>query len=123
MKNNIGTYFEIAVTEMDRAVSFYSFVFNCKFEKESIHQSEMALFSYNDSGLGITGALAKGESYTPSLAGSLIYLSTADIDSSMSKIKEKGGHELFPKTKVHNIGFTAEFKDSEGNRIGLFQGI
>ena len=117
---NIGTYFEIPVTNMDRAVDFYSFVFGCEFSKDTIHDCEMAFFPFNE-GAGITGALAKGEVYKPSLEGSLIYLSTEDIEDVMNKVKEKGGCELFPKTEVPELGFSAEFKDCEGNRIALFQ--
>ena len=118
--SNIGTYFEIPVKDMIRAIDFYSFVFDCEFFRETIHGNEMAFFPLNE-GKGVSGALAKGEIYKPSLEGSLIYLSSSDIDSTMKKVKEKGGEELFPKTEVPGLGFSAEFKDSEGNRIALFQ--
>jgi hypothetical protein len=118
--SNIGTYFEIPVTDMDRAINFYSFVFGCEFSKDTIHDCEMAFFPFKE-GAGITGALAKGEIYKPSLEGSLVYLTTTDIDGVMNKVKEKGGSELFPKTEVPDLGFSAEFKDSEGNRVALFQ--
>ena len=81
----------------------------------------MAFFPFNKDTPGITGALAKGEVYKPSTEGSLVYFSTSDIDSILNKVKEKGGQELFPKTKVPELGFSAEFKDCEGNRVALFQ--
>ena len=118
--SNLGTYFEIPVTDMDRAIDFYSSIFNCEFEKDIIHDCEMAFFPFAK-GEGITGALAKGEIYKPSIEGSLIYLATPDIDQVMHKVIEKGGSELFPKTEVTGLGFSAEFKDSEGNRVALFQ--
>lgn len=120
--SNIGTYFEIPVTDMDRAIDFYSFVFECEFSKDTIHDCEMAFFPFEE-GEGITGALAKGDIYKPSIEGSLIYLATQDIDAVMGKVIQKGGSELFPKTEVPNLGYSAEFKDSEGNRIALFQGL
>lgn len=119
--NNIGTYFEIPVTDMERAIDFYSHVFEISFTKEVIHGSEMAHFPISDDGPGIGGSLAKGEIYVPTTKGCLIYLSTASIDSTMKRALEKGGEELFPKTAVTNLGFSAEFKDSEGNRIALFE--
>jgi predicted enzyme related to lactoylglutathione lyase len=118
--SNIGTYFEIPVVDIDRAIDFYSFVFECEFIKDIIHDCEMAFFPFTE-GAGITGALAKGKIYKPSIEGSLIYLSTDDIDSVMKKVFEKGGSELFPKTEVPELGYSAEFKDCEGNRIALFQ--
>ena len=119
--SNIGTYFEIPVIDMDRAVDFYSHVFECRFSREVIHGCEMAFFPYEKGRNGISGGLVKGEIYKPSIEGSLVYLSTSDIDSTMGKAKEKGASELFPKTSVPGMGYSAEFKDSEGNRVALFQ--
>lgn len=118
---NLATYFEIPVNDMDRAIEFYSFVFECEFFKDLIHGCEMAFFPFNEEAPGITGALAKGEIYKPSLDGCLIYLATENIDKVMHKVLEKGGAELFPKTEVPELGYSAEFKDCEGNRIALFQ--
>ena len=118
---NIGTYFEIPVSNMDRAIKFYSSVFECEFVKETIHGNEMAFFPFDVQKKGITGGLAKGESYKPSLNGSLIYLSTKDADGMLKKITASGGKILFPKTLVPGLGYSAEFKDSEGNRVALFQ--
>ncbi|MBC86728.1 MAG: glyoxalase [Bdellovibrionaceae bacterium] len=119
--NNIGTYFEIPVTDMDRAIEFYSKVFNIEFIKEEIHGCEMAFFPFSERGTGISGSLAKGEVYKPSVEGCLIYLSTENIDQTMAKAIEAGAEELFPETQVPNIGHSAEFKDCEGNRIALFE--
>ena len=118
---NIGTYFEIPVINMDRAKKFYAAVFGCDFSKEEVHGNEMALFPYNGSSSGITGALAKGEIYRPSTSGSLIYLSTSNIDSTLEKVLLQNGEVLFPKTTAGKYGYVAEFKDSEGNRIALFE--
>jgi predicted enzyme related to lactoylglutathione lyase len=118
---NIGSYFEIPVTDLDRAMKFYSSVFNCEFSKEEIHGNEMAFFPFNGEKSGITGALAKGEIYKPSTSGSLIYLSTNNVEKTLEKIKTLGGEILFPKTAAGEYGYVAEFKDLEGNRIALFE--
>jgi len=119
--NNIGSYFEIPVNDLERAMKFYSFVFSCDFSLEVIHGNEMAFFPFNDGAPGITGALCKGEIYKPSIMGSLIYLHTSNIEETLKKVTEKHGEVLFPKTPVTGIGFVAEFKDCEGNRVALFQ--
>ena len=36
---------------------------------------------------------------------------------------KNGGNILYPKTSVGDLGFVAEFEDSEGNRIALHQSI
>ena len=120
---NIGTYFEIPVENMNRAMKFYSKVFECDFFKDNIHGNEMAFFPFDEKNKGITGALAKGEIYKPSISGSLIYLSTNNLDNTVQKITESGGEILFPKSEVPGYGWVAEFKDCEGNRVALFQKI
>lgn len=120
---NIGSYFEIPVENLDRAMKFYSSVFECSFEKDNIHGNEMAFFPFDQKSQGVTGALAKGETYKPSISGTLVYLSTTDLEKTIGKIAEAGGDILFPKTEVPSYGWVAEFKDSEGNRVGLFQRI
>lgn len=120
---NLGAYFEIPVKDMDRAINFYAHVFNVEFSKDTIHGCEMAFFPFSETGQGITGALAKGEIYKPSTEGTLIYLSTESIDESMARVRELGAEELFPKTLVPNIGYSAEFKDCEGNRVALFEAL
>lgn len=118
---NIGTYFEIPVDDLDRAIEFYSTVFECEFVKDNIHGNEMAFFPFDDKNQGITGALAKGEIYKPSISGTLMYLSTSNLEIAIRKIKDIGGEILFPKTEVTGYGWVAEFKDCEGNRVALFQ--
>jgi predicted enzyme related to lactoylglutathione lyase len=112
-------YFEIPVRNMDRAISFYSKTFDMTFERKEIDGNEMALFPYQPSGEGATGALAKGESYEPSLKGTRVYFSTQDIDATLRNAISSGGRLIYPKTDAGDYGFVAEFEDSEGNCIAL----
>ncbi len=118
---NVGAYFEIPVSDLDRAMKFYSKLLGCDFTRGSIHGNEMAFFPLHEGKMGITGALCQGEVYKPSLSGSLIYLATNDIEESLGRVVALSGEILFPKTSAGEWGEVAEFKDSEGNRIALFQ--
>jgi uncharacterized protein len=118
MKNPVG-YFEIPVHDLDRAISFYGTVFGYEFERATVDGNEMAWFPMHDDAPGISGALAKGESYTPATTGSLVYFSTDDIDDVLSRANANGGKTLYPKTSIGELGWVAEFEDSEGNRIAL----
>lgn len=60
------TYFEIPVLDLDRAIAFYSRLFGITLERAVIDGNAMALFPDAGDGRGITGALARGESYVPS---------------------------------------------------------
>jgi predicted enzyme related to lactoylglutathione lyase len=112
-------YFEIPVRDMDRAINFYSKTFDMTFERKKIDGNEMALFPYQPSGEGATGALAKGDSYEPSLKGTRVYFSTQDIDATLRNAISSGGRLIYPKTDTGDYGYVAEFEDSEGNCIAL----
>lgn len=68
---------------------------------------------------GELGALAKGSSYVPGKQGARIYFSTADIEETLRKTVAAGGKLLYPKTSIGELGWVAEFEDSEGNCIAL----
>jgi predicted enzyme related to lactoylglutathione lyase len=122
-KYNPVVYFEIPVTNMERAIKFYKSVLHFSFEKEVIDNNEMALFPFSDENAGISGALAKGEIYKPTKDGVVIYFNTLNIDETLKRAVENGGQLLYPKTSIGDLGFVAEFQDSEGNRIALHQSI
>lgn len=113
------TYFEIPVRDLDRAIRFYETVFGCRFERTSIDGNEMALFPDAGSVPGISGALAKGETYVPSERGTLVYFDTDDIDGVLERANKHGGKTLYPKTSIGKLGFVADIGDTEGNRVGL----
>lgn len=117
--SNPVVYFEIPVTDINRAVNFYASVFNFEFEKEIIDHNEMAIFPFHAENSGITGALAKGDIYKPTIDGTLIYFKSESIDETLRLAIENGGEILYPKTSNGAYGSVAEFKDSEGNRIAL----
>jgi predicted enzyme related to lactoylglutathione lyase len=119
-KSNPVVYFEIPVNNIDRAIKFYKTVFNFDFDKEIIDKNEMALFPFVEENSGISGALAKGEIYKPTKDGVVIYFKTQNIDETLKLATSNGGQILYPKTD-NGIGFVAEFEDTEGNRIALYQ--
>jgi predicted enzyme related to lactoylglutathione lyase len=119
-KSNPVVYFEIPVNNIDRAINFYKTVFNFDFDKEIIDKIEMALFPFANENTGISGALAKGEIYKPTKDGVVIYFKTENIDVTLKLATSNGGQILYPKTD-NGIGLVAEFEDTEGNRIALYQ--
>ncbi len=120
-KYNAVVYFEIPVVDIERAIAFYKSVFSFTFEREVIDNNEMALFPFAEENAGISGALAKGEIYKPTIDGVVIYFKTEDIDMTLKKVIGSGGQILYPKTSNGDLGFVAEFEDCEGNRIALHQ--
>ncbi|KOY88247.1 glyoxalase [bacterium 336/3] len=119
-KTNPVVYFEIPVYNIERAMKFYKEVFTFDFNKETIDNNEMALFPFAEKKSGISGALAKGEIYKPTKNGVVIYFNTENIDETLKLATSNGGKMLYPKTD-NGIGLVAEFEDTEGNRIALYQ--
>jgi predicted enzyme related to lactoylglutathione lyase len=118
MTNPVNS-FEIPVSDLDRAVHFYEAVFGYALERAEVDGNEFAWFPVDNDAPGISGALAKGESYTPSTAGTRIYFSVENIDATLAKVHAAGGKTMYPKTSVGELGYVAEFKDCDGNRIAL----
>ncbi|HFK5585905.1 TPA: VOC family protein [Elizabethkingia anophelis] len=123
-KTNPVVYFEIPVNDLQRAVKFYSAIFNFTFEKEIMDGYEMAFFTFEETKSGVTGALVKGDIYKPTKNGVILYFKTDSIEDTLKKVLEYGGSILYPKTLNEKFGFAvAEFEDSEGNRIALHQDL
>lgn len=118
MQNPVG-YFEIAVRNLDRATAFYTAVFGYDFERVEIDGNQMALFPLHEGSTGITGALAQGESYVPGQQGCRLYFYTASIAETLARAEGAGGKVLYPRTSIGDLGWVAEFEDSEGNCIAL----
>jgi len=118
MTLNPVSYFEIPVADMDRAIDFYEAVFSISLERTVIDGLDMALFPFDENGRGVSGALAKGDSYVPSRSGPRVYFSVESIDETLGQAISKGGRVAYPKTSVGDF-WVAEFEDSEGNQIAL----
>jgi uncharacterized protein len=119
--NNPVFHFEIPVTDMDRAITFYEGVFGYKLVKEEIDGYTMAFFPRKDGAPGASGALALGDVYKPSKQGAIIYFDVPDIDAVLRLASYRGAKVLYPKKDIGKAGYVAEFEDSEGNRIALSQ--
>ena len=63
---------------------------------------------------------------TPGLAasadGTVLYLNGGDdLQVSLNRVEGAGGHVLIPKTLISpEVGYFAQFLDTEGNRVGLY---
>lgn len=117
--SNPVCHFEIAVTDMDRAIRFYTAVFGFEFETRAVDGYEMAFFPRSEDAPGASGALAKGDVYKPSHSGTIVYFDVPDIDDVLDRAKAEGARILYEKKDAGDAGFVAEIEDSEGNRIAL----
>ncbi len=118
---NIVTWFEIPVTDMERAKAFYSEVMQTGFKDDKVDDFKMAIFDHEES--AASGMLVQSEGYEPSKTAAVIYLNGGDdLSAPLERAVQNGGEVLFPKTAINDgkCGYFAHFSDSEGNRIGLY---
>ena len=117
------SWFEIPVINLERAMEFYSKVFQIDFETTEIDGHPMALFPSDESGPGCSGALAQGDSYVPSVDGPRVYFQVDDAEESVARALKLGSKLLYPVTRVSEDLLVAEFSDSEGNRLAISQNV
>lgn len=116
---NLIAHVEIPVANLERAMHFYSTVFEVTFgDVVTIHGNRMAYFPFEAGKNSASGALAEGQVYVPTVHGAIIYLNVDDMDAVIGRAIHEGSEMLFPKTGVGD-GFVAEITDSEGNRIAI----
>lgn len=116
--DNAIAWFDIPVTDLDRASAFYGEILGGTLERYQGNGIEGALFPC---GGPVCGTLLKGESFIPSHQGSVVYLGGGnDLDTVLSRVTGAGGKVLLPKTEIGGgRGSFAYFEDTEGNRVGL----
>lgn len=115
----VMAYFEIPISDMDRAVAFYSSVLGLTLTRETVDGYDMATFGGPADGSGASGALAKGDVYFPSKSGPILYFRVNSIDAVLARATAAGASILYPKKDIGAVGYVAEIEDSEGNRIAL----
>ncbi len=118
---NIVTWFEIPVTDMQRAKAFYGAVMETGFKDDEMDGFQMAIFDHEDPAVG--GMLVQAEGYEPTKTGAVIYLNGGDdLSVPLERAVQNGGEVLYPKTAINEgkCGYFAQFSDSEGNRIGIY---
>lgn len=117
-------HFEIPFDDGDRARSFYADAFGWNV----MHMPDMG---YTMVSTGPTeeqgppsepGFINGGMLQREAPVGSpVITVDVEDIDGTLEKIEKLGGTTVIAKQAVADMGFSAYFKDSEGNLIGLWQ--
>jgi predicted enzyme related to lactoylglutathione lyase len=118
-QKNPVNWFEIPVSDLERAKKFYESILEIELHKTEVGPLEMAWFPMANDAYGATGSLVKADGYKPSHDGSLVYFPVEDIDATLAKVKAQGGRTLLPKTGIGEFGFIAHIEDTEGNRLGL----
>ena len=123
MSTNTLCWTDIPVTNMDRAIKFYSAVLGHEVPKMSDGGVDYGLLPHeeqNASGCLCVGSDSAGSDNKPSQTGPLIYLSVEGrLDDAVKAVESNGGKVLEEKHQIGPHGFRAVIVDSEGNRLAL----
>ena len=121
MLDNAITWFEVPVSNFERAKKFYSTIYDYEMPETMVGPVRMGFFLYEQQLGRVGGAICFGQGYVPSLQGTLIYLNGgSDLNVVLNRIGKAGGKVLLPKTLIApEHGYFARFLDTEGNLIAL----
>jgi predicted enzyme related to lactoylglutathione lyase len=116
---NPSEWFEIPVSDIERATAFYSCIFRFEMLIERSGGSLMGSFCIDD---GVSaGPRISTHGMQTSCSGVLACLSGGnDLDKVLKQIRDAGGEVIVPKTMItREFGYFGVFLDTEGNRLVL----
>jgi predicted enzyme related to lactoylglutathione lyase len=121
MVRNALNWFEIPVSDFDRAKKFYAKIFDFDMPENQMGPNRMGFLLYELNEGGIGGAIVQGPGYMPTGEGTLVYLNGGkDLRVVLQRVEPAGGKILQEKTLVApDLGYFAIFRDTEGNRVAL----
>lgn len=121
---NIITWFEIPVSDIDRAQTFYETILDIEMVRRTDGNDEAVFFPFNPDVIQatsgrVTGVLSKSGRNSPAGNGTMVYINASpDIQTVLDKVEAAGGKVIAPRTSIP-AGFIAVIIDPEGNRVGL----
>ncbi len=118
MPNQV-VWFDVPVTDLDRAIKFYSAVLGAAVKKEVLPGGSIGILPHEEKTIG--GCLVQcTDGNHPSSQGPLLYLNAQGrLDQAVAAVAPNGGKVLEPKHSIGPYGFRALIVDSEGNRVAL----
>jgi predicted enzyme related to lactoylglutathione lyase len=119
--NPVG-WFEIPVTDLDRAEAFYNALFGITLARQPEENGfTMSWFPWHEGAKGAAGALVFGTGYVPAPEGQgvVLYFTTEDLEASLARTTEAGGMVIVPVTDIGEYGMFARIQDTEGNHLCL----
>ena len=121
---NALNWFEIPVSDFDRAKKFYETIFNYQMPESQMGPARMGFLLYDFQNGKVGGAIVYYPAfYNPQANGTLVYLNCQpDLQEVLDRVEKAGGKILTKKTEIspeQKLGFWALMTDTEGNRVAL----
>jgi uncharacterized protein len=118
---NAVVWFDIYVSEMDRAVGFYERVLNQRLSPlgDPTGETVMMAFGAERTAYGASGALVKSPFSRPGVGGAMVYFGVEDCAREEARVVAAGGKVVRPKFSIGEFGWVTLCEDTEGNLFGL----
>jgi predicted enzyme related to lactoylglutathione lyase len=121
---NALNWFEIPVSDFDRAKKFYETIFNYQMPENQMGATRMGFLLFDFQNAKVGGAIVHNPGfYSPQADGTLVYLNCEpDLQKVLEKVVPAGGKILQEKKEIspdQRLGFWALILDTEGNRVAL----
>jgi predicted enzyme related to lactoylglutathione lyase len=115
-------HFEIPYDDQERAQAFYAEAFGWSMVPLPEMRYVLATTGPSDQGPPSEPGFINGGLLERGLpvGGPVVVLDVEDIDASLDRIETLGGTTVSAKQPVGDMGFSAYFKDPEGNLMGLW---
>lgn len=121
MKNvNPVSWFDIYVTDLDRAKKFYETVFGIQLQDFPEEWGRQSAFPSSPEAPNSSGALVEKKDRAETGNGTVVYFTSEDCITEASRAEAAGGKVLQPKVSIGEFGFISMLTDTEGNTIGLY---
>mgnify|MGYP005819504797 CR=1 FL=1 len=116
--NNQIVWVDIPVTDLDRAIAFYSAVLAGEIKKESFEHFQFGLLPHADT--SVSGCLVLSPKDHIHDTGPLIYFNVdGRLDDAVAQAKKFEVNIIEEKFMMGEHGYRAVIIDSEGNKIAL----
>ncbi|MEO8346756.1 MAG: VOC family protein [Betaproteobacteria bacterium] len=121
---NRPIHFEIHAEQTDRAIAFYTKLFDWKFEQWA-GQPYWLVTTGDAAAPGINGGLLPRQGPGPAamapVSAFVCTIDVADLDGMVAKAVAAGGTIALAKMPIPTMGWLAYCKDTEGNIFGMMQ--
>jgi hypothetical protein len=120
---NVPAWFEIPTDDLDRAHKFYETVLAQPLQREKFGGGDLVVLRGGGKPHS-SGALIAMDECRPSVQGSVVYISVDNLAPVLARVQAHGGDTLVPRTALpEGMGYFAQFRDCEGNRVGLWSPV
>ena len=116
-------HFEIPFDDQERAHAFYAGAFGWTLVALPAMRYVLATTGPSDQGPPSEPGFINGGLLERGLpvGGPVLIVDVEDIEAALAQVERLGGATVSAKQPVGEMGFSAYFKDTEGNLMGLWQ--